>query len=141
MKAFKLVWVCAGLAVAAVINPPAGRAEGLYGDEAKQAATGDLNSQDYWWTKFDLMMLDLALKQHQPEGRIGFNLVSTAKRLDDLAKKYPNHEGIKTWKKQVDEVNSKIDPNADRTAPWKSGMPWDESNFAQLWVNFHWGKM
>jgi hypothetical protein len=113
---------------------------GLYGDEGKEKKTGDIADQDYWWTAFDMKMLDLAIKQHQPEGHIGFNLVGTSKRLDDLTKKYPNHEGIKEWKKKVDEVTAAIDPNAERTAPWKPGMPWDESNFAQLWVNYHWAK-
>ncbi len=42
---------------------------GLYGDEGKDVTTGDLNNQDYWWTRWDMMMLDYAIKQHQPEGR------------------------------------------------------------------------
>jgi hypothetical protein len=113
----------------------------LYGDDAKTATTGDLNSQDYWWTKFDMMMLDLAIKQRQPEGRIAVDLASTINRLNDLSKKYPNHEQIKQWKQHAEEINSKIDPNAPRGVSFKPGCPWDEANFAQLWVNYHWGKM
>ena len=70
------------------------------------------------------------------------DLASTSQRLDDLVKKYPKHGDPQKWKEKVDDVNKKIDPsNADRNAPWKPGCPWDESNFAQAWVNFHWGKM
>ena len=111
---------------------------GLYSDDEKNATKGELNDQDYWWTKFDMMMLDLAIKQHQPEGRIGLELASTSRRLDDLAKKYPKHEEIQNWKKRVDEVQSKIDSNADRGKPFGPECPWEESNFAQLWVNLHW---
>src|SRR5205823_2423488 len=119
---------------------PVARA-GLYGDEGKDVTTGDINSQDYWWTKFDMMMLDLAVKQHQPEGKIGLNLVSTLKRLDDLSKQYPKHEEIQKWKKHAQEVADKIDPNAPRGVPFNPGCPWDESNFAQAWVNLHWAHM
>src|SRR4051812_41489601 len=109
---------------------PATRAGGLYGDDGKNVTTGDINDQDYWWTKFDMMMLDLAIKQHQPEGHIAVDLASTIRRLDDLVKKFPKHEEIKAWKKHADEVNAKIDQNADRGASFKPGCPWDESNFA-----------
>ena len=114
---------------------------GLYGDEGKNITAGDINDQDYWWTKFDITMLDLAIKQHQPEGRIGFNLASTKSRLDDLSKKYPQHEQINQWKRHVDEVLKQIDPNASRSEYFKPGCPWEESNFAQAWVNLNWAKM
>ncbi|HEY3243445.1 MAG TPA: hypothetical protein VGM03_08840 [Phycisphaerae bacterium] len=123
-----------------VIVPAACHAQ-LYGDEGKNVTTGDLNSQDYWWAKFDNMMLELAIKQHQPEGRIGFNLVSSIKRLDELAKKYPKHEDIKKWKQRAEEVQAKIDPNADRKTPLSPECPWEESNFAQIWVNLQWAQM
>src|ERR1051325_6309198 len=86
-----------------VLMPTAARA-GLYGDEGKEVTHGDLNSQDYWWAKFDAMMLELAVQQHQPEGHIGLQLVGSLKRLDDLAKKYPKHEAIKKWKQRAQEV-------------------------------------
>ncbi len=113
---------------------------GLYDDNAGDITTGELNSQDYWWTKFDAMMLELALKQHQPEGRIGIDLAIALRRIDDLQKKYPKHEEIQKWKTHFEEVQSKIDPNANRSANFTTECPWDESNFAQLWVNFHWAK-
>ena len=114
---------------------------GLYDSDKKDVTSGDLDDQDYWWTKFDMMMLDKALEQKQPEGRIAVSIASTGRRLDDLVKKYPKHEDLKKWKEKIDDINKKIDPNANRSEAWKPGCPWDESNFAQAWVNYHWGKM
>lgn len=113
---------------------------GLYDSDSGDISTGDLNSQDYWWTKYDAMMLDLAIKQHQPEGRIGMNIAIALRRMDDLQKKYPKHEGIKKWKAHFEEVQTKIDPNASRGTSFTTECPWDEANFAQLWVNEHWVK-
>ncbi|HEX4342449.1 MAG TPA: hypothetical protein VH255_03610 [Verrucomicrobiae bacterium] len=110
---------------------------GLYDSDSATITTGELNSQDYWWTKYDAMMLEIALKQHQPEGRIGIDLAIALRRIDDLLKKYPKHEEILKWKAHFEEVQSKIDPNADRGASFTTECPWDESNFAQLWVNVH----
>jgi hypothetical protein len=123
----------------ALVSPVVSRA-GLYEDDAKNATTGALNDQDYWWTKFDMTMLDLALKQRQPEGHIAVDLASTSRRLDDLAKKYPKHDEIQKWKTRVAELQAKIDPNADRGKPFGPECPWDEANFAQLWVNLHWAQ-
>jgi hypothetical protein len=139
MNLFKLRSVTLAFALVFLLDPALLKA-GLYGDEAKNATSGELNDQDYWWAKSDAMMLDIALKQHQPEGRIGLNLASSSKRLDDLAKKYPKHEEIQKWKQHAEEVQSKIDPNADRGKPFGPECPWDESNFAQLWVNLHWAR-
>jgi len=110
---------------------------GLYDTQATAVTGGDLNDQDYWWSKFDLMMLDLALQQRQPEGRIGLELASTIRRLDDLVKKYPDHTELKTWLDKAKDVSGKIDPNASRGASFNPGCPWDEANFGQLWVNLH----
>ena len=114
---------------------------GLYGDEGKDVKSGDLNDQDYWWTKYDMTMLDICLKQHQPEGHIGLNLAITGRRLDDLIKKYPQHAGLKQWKQHTDEIVAKIDPNASRGEAFKPGCPWDESNFGQAWVNWRHAQM
>jgi hypothetical protein len=84
------------------------------------------------------MMLDLAVKQHQPEGRIGMNISIALRRMDDLIKKYPKHEGIQKWKKHFEEVQAKINPDASRNVNFTTECPWDEANFAQLWVNVHW---
>jgi hypothetical protein len=117
------------------------QAQGLYGDEGKNVVTGDLNNQDYWWSKFDAMMLEIAIKQHQPEGHIAVDLASDIRRLNDLAKKYPQHKEIAQMKARAEEVDAKINPNADRGAAFTPDCPWDESNFAQLWVNLHWAKV
>jgi hypothetical protein len=111
---------------------------GLYDDNNADLKSGDLNSQDYWWTKFDAMMLDIALKQHQPEGRVGMNIAIALRRMDDLIKKYPKHEGIQKWKADFEKVQAKINPDANRGISFTTECPWDESNFAQLWVNVHW---
>lgn len=108
--------------------------------KVSDAATGDLNNQDYWWSKFDEMMLNVALKQHQPEGRIGLQLASAIRRSDELTKKFPKHEGVAALKKRFDEVNAKISADADRNKSFGPECPWEESNFAQLWVNFNWAK-
>ena len=119
---------------------PSPGAAGLYDDEAKNVTSGDLNSQDYWWAKFDDMMLDRCIKEHQPEGRIGLQLVGALKRLDDLEKQYPKDEEIKQMKQHADGIQAKIDPNAPRDKYFGPECPWEESNFAQLWVNLHWAK-
>jgi hypothetical protein len=110
----------------------------LYDDD--KATTGELNNSDYWWAKFDDMMLQLAIKQHQPEGAIGMQLIGTNRRLDELTKKYPNHEEIKQMKKRAEEAAAKIGPDAPRDKHFSPECPWEEANFAQLWVNLHWAK-
>lgn len=115
--------------------------QGLYGDDGKKAVAGELNDQDYWWSKFDAMMLEIAISQHQPEGRIAVNIGIDLRRLNDLVKKYPQHKEIAQWKARAEEVEAKINPNADRRANFTPECPWDEPNFAQLWVNLHWAKV
>jgi hypothetical protein len=131
----------ANFVLAMLLALPCAHAQGLYGDEGKNATSGELNNQDYWWAKYDAMMLELAIKQHQPEGRIAVNLASSIRRLDDLSKKFPKHQEIAKWKARADAVQSKIDPNADRNKYFGPENPWEESNFAQLWVNLHWAKV
>lgn len=122
------------LASAALLTAPAWA--GLYDDE-KNVKEGELNDRDYWQAKWDMMMLDLALKQRQPEGKIGLELASAVRNLEDLHKKYPKHEELEKMLKKAKEVQDKIDPNASRSESWKPGCPWDESNFVQMWVNWH----
>jgi hypothetical protein len=134
---------CITVAVATVsllLASPPMRAQGLYGDEGKTVTSGELNDQDYWWAKFDAMMLELAIKQHQPEGHIAVDLASSIRRLDELSKKYPKHQEIAKWNARAHEVDSKINPDAPRGASFGPECPWDEANFAQLWVNLHWAK-
>jgi hypothetical protein len=130
------------IAIAAVVAfaPSRARAQSLY-DDGKNTTTGDLMDQDYWWARFDHEMLELAIKQHQPEGRIDLNLATSVNRLNDLIKKYPKHEELPKWRARAMEVQKKINPNAQRSTPFNAGMPWEESNYAQLWVNWHFAKM
>ena len=114
---------------------------GLYDDETKDATSGDLNNQDYWWAKYDAMMLELAIKQHQPEGRIAVELGSSIRRLNDLEMQFPKHEQIKKWKQRAQQVEKKINPDANRSEYFNPNCPWEESNFGQAWVNYHHGKM
>ncbi len=113
----------------------------VLGDGGKKVVSGELNDQDYWWAKYDAMMLELAIKQHQPEGHIAVDLASSIRRLDDLAKKYPQHKEIAEMRARAQQVDAKINPDAPRGASFTPQCPWDESNFAQLWVNLHWAKV
>ena len=99
------------VAICLVAFAPHSLYAGLYDDDTKDVTSGDLADQDYWWAKFDSQMLELALKQKQPEGRIGLNLASSINRLNDLIKKYPKHEDLKKWKVRDEEIQKKIDPN------------------------------
>jgi hypothetical protein len=130
------------IAIAALMafTPGRTRAQSLY-DDGKNTTTGDLMDQDYWFAKFDRDMLELAIKQHQPEGRIDLNLASSINRLNDLIKKYPKDEDLPKWRGRAMEVQKKINPNASRSTAFNAGMPWEESNYAQLWVNWHFAKM
>lgn len=130
------------LCLAGLLAQPASKAmaQGLY-DDGKNVATGDLMDQDYWWAKFDRDMLELAIKQHQPEGRIGYNVAMSINRLNDLIKKYPKQEELPKWKARAEAVQAKINPDAQRGTPFNAGLPWEESNYAQLWVNFHYARM
>jgi hypothetical protein len=136
MKSFALALIMACASLLGMLLPSTASAQ-LYGDK-KDVTSGELNDQDYWWARFDDMMLALAIKQHQPEGRIGLELASSSRRLDDLTKKYPKHEEIKAMKQRVDDALHKIDPNADRGGGFSPSCPWEEANFAQLWVNVRW---
>jgi hypothetical protein len=117
------------------------KGKGLYADEGKDATKGDLDDQDYWWARWDAKMLEDAIKTHQPEGPISVNVAVGLRRLNDLAKKYPKHEEIKKMQARFQQIQDKLDPNANRRDSWKPGFPWDMSNYAQAWVNWHWGKM
>ena len=130
------------LGLTALLALLAGRApaQGLY-DTGKNATTGDLMDQDYWWARFDHEMLELCLKQHQPEGRIDVEVGGAIRRLDDLIKKYPKHEDLAKWRARAVEIDKKVNPNAQRGTPFNAGCPWEEANYAQLWVNWHYSKM
>jgi hypothetical protein len=129
------------LAVVMVLAGGTALRAGLYDDE-KKATTGDIKDLDYWHAKFYHMEFEAALKSHQPEYLVG-QLVAIQKRtVEDLLKKYPNHEDLKKWATQYDDVEGKIDKNADRTAHWKPEFEyWENEAYRQAWVNMNLGKM
>lgn len=132
----------ATLGIAALLILPTGRvrAQGLY-DTGTNKTTGDLVDQDYWWARFDHEMLDLCLSQHQPEGRIDVQVGPAIRRLDDLIKKYPKHEDLPKWRARAVDVDKKVNPNANRGTAFNAGCPWEEANYGQLWVNWHYARM
>jgi len=143
MKQFLFLMCVLGL-VGLLVAPSsfAAPGKGLYADDTKDKTTGDLNDQDYWWAKWDAKNLEDAIKSRQPEGRIGISIASSLRdRLEPLSKKYPKHEEIAKWKARFEEVEKKIDPNANRGDSWKPGFPWDMSNYAQAWVNYQHAQM
>jgi len=133
------------LGLVAFLNGPsafAAEGKGLYADDTKDKTSGDLNDQDYWWAKWDAKNLEDAIKTRQPEGRIGISIASSLRdRMEPLAKKYPKHEGIKKWKERFEEVEKKINPNANRGDSFKPGFPWEMANYAQAWVNYQHAQM
>ena len=117
------------------------KGKGLYADEGKDKTSGDIKDQDYFWAKWDAKNLEDAIKSRQPEGPISINVAVGLRRLEALEKKYPKHEDIKKWKARFEQIQNKLDPNANRGASWKPGFPWDMSNYAQAWVNWQHANM
>ena len=118
----KVLRYCAmvGVLITCVLSVQTVKAQELYGDRDndKNIASGDLNDEDYWWAKFDAMMLDLNIKQ---------DLGSSIRRLDDLARKYPTHREIAKWRARAMQADAKIGPSAIRGASFLPECPWDEA--------------
>lgn len=123
--------------VAASAAPPAP----AHATDAATVTAGDLDDQDYWWARFDARMLEDAVRTHQPEGRVAVDLASSIRRLDELAARYPRHAEIARWRARAKEVAARLDPNALRNVAYGPGCLWGEANYAQAWVNWHWGRM
>jgi hypothetical protein len=113
----------------------------LYDDD-KKVTSGDLKDLDYWHTKFYHLMLEAALKAKQPEYLVG-NLAAVHERsLNDLIKKYPKHEDLKKWLALAEDVQKRVNKNADRLAKWKPDFEyWDNTHYRQVWVNMNLAKM
>jgi hypothetical protein len=112
---------------------------GLYDDAAKTTG-GDLKERDYWRARWDAERLEEALKERQPEGAIMMALISSASRLDELLKTYPNHEDLKKWRARTTEIQGKIDPNANRGDSFRTGSLWNEHNYREAFVGLNCGK-
>ena len=136
--------VCGALLSGVVILSPCVvpmvHAAGLYEDDAAAAKGGDLKDRDYWRAKWDLVRLEEALKERQPEGAILMAVIGQTQLLDELAKKYPNDEEFKKWKARAEDIKAKINPDADRREQFKPGSLWAELNYREAYVNYNYAK-
>lgn len=113
---------------------------GLYGDDAGKITSGDLKDRDYWRAKWASLQIDQALKERQPEGAVLMQIISEVSLLDDLVKKYPNHEEIKKWREHAVQIRKACDPDADRHALFKPGCLWNEPTYREAYVGYNCGK-
>jgi hypothetical protein len=113
----------------------------LYESDSTGVKGGDLLDRDYWRAKFDSIRLDEAIKERQPEGAILLAVISETNLLDELLRKYPNHQDLKKWKAHAEEIKGKISPNANRSDGFKPGSLWNEYNYKESYVNYNYGKV
>ena len=113
----------------------------LYGSDSTSVKTGDLMDRDYWRAKWDSIRLDEAIKERQPEGAILIAVIGQTQLLDELIKKYPNHQDLKAWKAHAEDIKAKIDPNANRRDSFKPGSLWNETNYKEAYVNYNYAKV
>jgi hypothetical protein len=117
---------------------PAG--SGLYAAEAKSKTSGAIKSRDYWEAKFNADQLEMAIKDHEPEGAIGLMLVSVVHLLDDLSKDYPNHVEVKAWRTRAVQVQKMIGDNFNRRETFKPDCLWSNDSYMQSYVGFNTAK-
>jgi hypothetical protein len=115
---------------------------GLYNDE-KKITSGDVKDLDYWHAKFYQLMLEEAIKTHQPEYKVGYLAeAQIEKSLPPLIKKYPNDRDLQKWMQRCEEIVKLVDPDADQTSNWKPDFAyWDYECYRQAWVNMNLGRM
>jgi hypothetical protein len=111
---------------------------GLYDDDNAAVTEGDQNNKEFWYARAYAEALDMALKQKQPEGAIKDFLKEVIKAQDEALAIYPQHAGLKKAKEKAENIQKKINPNAD-WASWKTGWPWD-TPFVHGWVEYNWSK-
>jgi hypothetical protein len=114
---------------------------GLYDSDATSIQSGPILDRDYWRAKWDSMRLEDAIKERQPEGAVLIAVIGQIQLLDDLIKKYPNDQELKDWKARAEEIQAKIDPNANRSDQFKDGCLWGETNYREAYVNYHYAKL
>jgi len=114
----------------------------LYDDEKKITA-GDIKDLEYWHAKFYQLMLEEAIKTHQPEYKVGYLAEAQIENaLPALIKKYPNHRELQKWMQRCEDIVKRVDPNADQTLDWKPDFAyWDYECYRQAWVNMNLGRM
>jgi hypothetical protein len=113
----------------------------LYGSDAASLKSGDMMDRDCWRAKWDSIRLDEAIKERQPEGAILIAVIGEIQLLDGLIKKYPNYQDFKTWRGHAQEIEGKIDPNANLRDSFKPGSLWNETNYREAYVNFNYAKV
>jgi len=113
---------------------------GLYAAEAGAKTGGPIKSRDYWQSKFNAEQLEQAIKDHQPEGAIGMNLIFSIRLLDDLLKQYPNHAELKAWRARATQVQKMIGDNFNRRDSFKPGCLWNEDSYMQSYVGYNTAK-
>lgn len=114
---------------------------GLYDSDATSVTGGELKDRDYWRASWDAMQLEEALKERQPEGAVLLAVISELQLLDELEKTYPNDNDLKKWQARAQDVQAKIDPNANRSDAFKPGSLWAEGNYKEAYVNYHYAKV
>jgi hypothetical protein len=130
--------IAVGCAVSSLASPALAA---LYDSDATAVTGGPLLDRDYWRANWDAMRLEDALKERQPEGAMLIAVISQVQLLDELIKKYPNHEDLKKWKARADAIKAKIDPDANRQEQFKPGCLWAEGNYKEAFVNVNYAKV
>jgi hypothetical protein len=113
---------------------------GLYSNDATSMTSGPIASRDYWQSKFNYDQLEQAIKDRQPEGAIAMQLISAVQLVDDLLKKYPNHQELKKWHDRFVQVQQQIGDNFDRRAEFKVGCLWNSDTYMQTYVGYNTAK-
>jgi hypothetical protein len=129
------------IGLASMILSGSAHAFQLYEADSAGVKGGDLVDRDYWRAKWSSIRLDEAIQQHQPEGAILMEVISQRQLCDDLIKKYPNDQDFKTWKAHAEQIESKINPNANRGEGFKPGSLWAEGNYKEAYVNYNYAKV
>ena len=124
-----------------VILSAGGHAFQLYESDSAGIKGGDLMDRDYWRAKWNSIRLDEAIQQRQPEGAILMEVIGQRQLCDDLIKKYPNDQDFKSWKAHAEQIENKVNPNANRREGFKPGSLWAEINYRESYVNYNYTKV
>lgn len=113
----------------------------LYESDSAGVKGGELLDRDYWRARWNSTRLDEAIQQRQPEGAILMEVIGQRQLCDELIKKYPNDQDFKTWKAHAEQIEGKINPNANRREGFKPGCLWSEINYRESYVNYNYAKV
>jgi hypothetical protein len=135
---FVKIWVAALMVLS--LGTSIARAGGLYDDD-KNVTSGDLKDRDYWRAKWADERIDEAIKERQPEGAIGMELISQVNLLDGLIKDHPKHEQLQKWKAHAVSIQKKIGEDFNRSDSFKPGCLWNEYAYREAYVGLNCGKV